>query len=107
MDIHPPVAVATKLRKVHIDKFDTSSMQWNCWREQFELQMLVNDVDEDYWVKLASYNLDNRAYEPYEHWSGMLTGNQNIVWDDFAMLMERHFQRKRDPGLAQVELRAF
>ncbi len=39
MEVHPPAAVATKLRKVHVDKFDTSSMQWNCWREQFELQI--------------------------------------------------------------------
>ncbi len=90
-----------------MDKFDTSSMQWNHWKEQFELQMLANEVDEDYWVKLASYNLDDRAYKAYEHWSGMVTRNQNISWDDFAQLMERQFQRKQDPGLAQVELRAF
>ncbi len=86
-DIRPPAAVATKLRKVHINKFDTSSMQWNCWREQFELQMLVNEVDENYWVKLASYNLDDHAYNAYEHCSGMVTGNQNINWNDFAQLM--------------------
>ncbi len=56
---------------------------------------------------MASYNLDDHAYKAYEHWSGMVTGNQNITGDDFAQLMERHFERKRDPGVAQVELRAF
>ncbi len=104
---HLPTAVVMKLRKVQIDQFDTSTMQWNWSREQFELQLQANEVDEEYWVKLASYRPDSLAYKAYEHWSGLVTRNQNINWDKFAHLMEQHYQKKRDPGLAQVELRAF
>ncbi len=35
-------------------------------RKRFELQMLANDIHQDYWVKLASYHLDDCAYKVYE-----------------------------------------
>ncbi len=91
---------------MQIDQFDTPSIQWNQLREQFVLQMLVSEVDEDYWVKLVSYCLDNLAYKVYEHWSGMVTRDQNIDWYEFSELMECHFQKKRELGLAQMELRS-
>ncbi len=69
--------------------------------------MLANKVGEDYWVKVASFNLDEPSYRTYEHWSGKIMGNQNIAWSEFSALMERHYQKKRDPSLAQIELRAY
>ncbi len=61
-----PSSVAVKLRKVMIDKFDSCSKQWNRWKKQFELQVNANDINKEYWVKLASYNLDDHAYRAYE-----------------------------------------
>ncbi len=86
--------VAIKLRKVMVDKFDSCSLQWSRWKEQFELQMLANEVGEDYWVKVASFNLDEPSYRSYKHWSGKITGNQNIAWPEFSDLMERHYQKR-------------
>ncbi len=69
--------------------------------------MLANDVHQDYWVRLASYHLDDLVYKANEQWTGKVTGNQMINRDKFSLLMGQHFQKKCDPGLAQMELRAF
>ncbi len=93
-DKHLPQKVDEKLCKVQIEKFDASKMQWTRWQEQFELQMLANDVPEDSWVKLVSFHLDDRAYKAYKQWTSKVTGNQLITWNELATLMEHHFQKE-------------
>ncbi len=96
----PPRDVAEKLHKVQIDKFDCSMMQWTCWQEWFELQMLANDVPEDYWVKLVGYYPDGRSYKAYE-----LTGSQVLSWQKLVESMEDHYREKKDPNITQIELK--
>ncbi len=43
---------AKVLRKVHIDKFDSTVMQWSRWQDMFELQMLANEILKSFGLNL-------------------------------------------------------
>ncbi len=58
---------AKALRKVQIEKFDSTKLQWSCWRQMFELQMMANPIPKGYWVKLAGMYLDDHSYFIYDH----------------------------------------
>ncbi len=68
--------MANALRKVQIEKFDLTKLQWSWWRQMFELQMMANAIPKCYWVKLAGMHLDDRSYFVYDHWMAQITGNQ-------------------------------
>ncbi len=44
------ILAAKSLCKVQIEKFDSKKLNRDRWRKQFELQMNVNSVSQDYWV---------------------------------------------------------
>ncbi len=88
------IEAAKALRKVQIEKFDSTKLNWTRWRKAFELQMQANSVPLGYWVQLLGHYLDARSYFVYDHWTVQVTGNQQITWHDLASLMQSQYQHK-------------
>ncbi len=101
------VEAAKALRKVVIEKFDSTKQNWMRWKKMFELQKRANIVPEGYWVQLVGHYLDDQSYFVYDHWTAQITGNQQITWNDLASLMESQYQKKRNMTLSQIELWTF
>ncbi len=74
------ISVVKSLRKVQIEKFDSTKLNWDHWRKQFELQMTVHSVPQTFWAQLLGSYLDERSYFVYDSWMTKVTGNQRITW---------------------------
>ncbi len=81
------ITAVKSLRKVQIEKFDSTKLNWDRWRRQFELQMTAHSVPQTFWVRLLGSYLDERSYFVYESWTAQVTGNQRITWPKLAELM--------------------
>ncbi len=82
------VQAAKALCKVQIEKFNLTKLQWSRWKQMFELQMLANTIPKSYWVKLVGHYLDDRSYFVYDYWPAQVTGDQQIMWEKLASMME-------------------
>ncbi len=87
--------------------FDSTKLNWDHWKRQFELQMYANSVPQTYWVQLLGNYLDDRSYFVYENWTAQVTGNQRITLRKLAELMEWQYQCKQDVTLAKMKLQSF
>ncbi len=44
------ISAVKSLRKVQIEKFDSTKLNWDRWWRQFELQMTAHSVPQMFWV---------------------------------------------------------